>query len=99
MVDKDLREATGKQDFVKNAPLNLVYVVDLARMKNASEDDKRLYSGADVGFIAQNVYLYCASQGLAVVVRGSIDRTALSQSMKLRPEQRIILAQTVGYPN
>ena len=98
VVGKDLREATGKQSFVKDAPLNLVYVVDLARMKDASEDDKRLYSGADVGFIAQNVYLYCASQGLAVVVRGSIDRTVLSQSMKLRPEQRIILAQTVGYP-
>jgi len=98
VVGKDLREATGKQDFVKDAPLNLVYVADLARMKNANEADKQLYSGADAGFIAQNVYLYCASQGLAVVVRGSVDRTALAQSMKLRPDQRIILAQTVGYP-
>ncbi|MGD1018670.1 MAG: SagB/ThcOx family dehydrogenase [Verrucomicrobiia bacterium] len=98
VVGKDLREATGRQSFVKDAPLNLVYVVDLARITNASEDDKRLYSAADVGFIAQNVYLYCASQGLAVVVRGSVDRTALSRSMKLRPDQRIILAQTVGYP-
>jgi len=98
VMGKDLREATGKQDFVKAAPLNLVYVVDMARIKNASDDDKRLYSSADVGFIAQNVYLYCASQGLAVVARGSIDRTALSQLMKLRPDQRIILAQTVGYP-
>ena len=98
VVGKDLREATGKQSFVKDAPLNLVYVVDLAMMKNASESDKQLYSSADVGFIAQNVYLYCASQGLAVVVRGSIDRTALSRLMKLRSEQRIILAQTVGYP-
>ena len=98
VVGKDLREATGQQSFVKDAPLNLVYVADLARMKGASEDDKRLYNGVDVGFIAQNVYLYCASQGLAVVVRGSVDRTALSQSMKLRSEQRIILAQTVGYP-
>jgi SagB-type dehydrogenase family enzyme len=98
VVGKDLREATGKQSFVKDAPLNLVYVADFARITNASEDDKRLYSAADVGFIAQNVYLYCASQGLAVVVRGSVDRTALSQSMKLRPDQRIILAQTVGYP-
>jgi len=68
VVGKDLREATGKQSFVKDAPLNLVYVVDLARMKNASEDDKRLYSSTDVGFVAQNAYLYCASQGLAVVV-------------------------------
>ena len=98
VVAKDLRAATGKQDFVKDAPLNLVYVADLSRMKTASEDDKRLYSGTDVGFIAQNVYLYCASQGLAVVVRGSIDRPSLSQAMKLRPEQRVILAQTVGYP-
>ncbi|MGA2603594.1 MAG: SagB/ThcOx family dehydrogenase [Verrucomicrobiia bacterium] len=98
VVAKDLRAATGKQDFVKDAPLNLVYVADLSRMKTASEDDKRLYSGTDVGFIAQNVYLYCASQGLAVVVRGSIDRPSLFQAMKLRPEQRVILAQTVGYP-
>ncbi len=98
VVGKDLRDATGKQSFVKDAPLNLVYVVDFTRIKNASEDDKRLYSAADVGFIAQNVYLYCASQGLAVVVRGSVDRTMLSPSMKLRPDQRIVLAQTVGYP-
>lgn len=98
VVGKDLREATGKQDFVKDAPLNLVYVGDATKMKSATESDKQLYSGADTGFIAQNVYLYCASQGLAAVVRGSVDRTALGQAMKLRPEQRIILAQTVGYP-
>jgi nitroreductase len=98
VVSKDLRGATGMQSFTKVAPLNLVYVVDSARMRNVSEDDKRLFSTADVGFIAQNVYLYCASQGLAVVVRGMIDRPSLSQAMKLRPEQRIILAQTVGYP-
>lgn len=98
VVAKDLRGATGMQSFVKDAPLNLVYVVDSARARNVSEDDKKLFSTADVGFIAQNVYLYCASQGLAVVVRGMIDRPSLSQAMKLRPEQRIILAQTVGYP-
>ena len=98
VVAKDLRAETGRQDFVKEAPLNLVYVADLFRMKKASEDEKNLYSAADVGFIAQNVYLYCASQGLAVVVRGSVDRSSLAQAMKLRPNQKIILAQTVGYP-
>jgi SagB-type dehydrogenase family enzyme len=98
VVPKDLRRATGMQSFVKDAPLNLVYVVDSARMANVSEDDMKLFSAADVGFIAQNVYLYCASQGLAVVVRGSVDRSSLAQAMKLRPGQRIILAQTVGYP-
>ena len=98
VVAKDLREATGPQPFVKDAPLNLVYVADFAKMKNASEDNKNLYSATDTGFISQNVYLYCASQGLATVVRGMVDRPSLSQAMKLRPEQRIILAQTVGYP-
>jgi nitroreductase len=98
VVAKDLRGATGMQSFVKDAALNLVYVVDSTRMTSVSEDDKKLFSAADVGFIAQNVYLYCASQGLAVVVRGMVDHPSLSHAMKLRPEQRIILAQTVGYP-
>jgi nitroreductase len=96
VVAKDLREATGAQPFVKDAPLELVYVVDGARMQNASEQDKK--NGIDVGFVSQNVYLYCASQGLATVVRGSVDRPSLSKAMNLRPEQNIILAQTVGYP-
>ncbi len=94
----DLREATGKQDFTTVAPLNLVYVSDQSRMAHASEQDKTLWGGADVGFVAQNVYLYCASQGLSVVVRGMIDRETLAPLLKLKPEQRIILAQTVGYP-
>ncbi len=98
IVAKDLREATGKQPFVKDAPVTLVYVADAARMKNAQEADRTLYSAADAGFIAQNVYLYCASQGFAVVVRGMVDRPSLAKEMKLRSEQRILLAQTVGYP-
>lgn len=98
IVSRDVREATGKQPFVKDAPLTFVYVADAARMKNASEEDKALYSAADAGFIAQNVYLYCASQGLAVVVRGMVDRPLLAKEMKLRADQRILLAQTVGYP-
>jgi nitroreductase len=98
VVSGDLRGMTGTQPFVKDAPLNLVYVADLSRMRNASEEDKQLYSAADAGFIAQNVYLYCASEGLAVVVRGLVPRESLAQAMKLRPDQRIMLAQTVGYP-
>ena len=98
IVTKDLREATGRQPFVKDAPVTFVYVADAARMRNASEEDRTLYSAANAGFIAQNVYLYCASQGLAVVVRGMVDRPSLAKEMKLRPEQRILLAQTIGYP-
>jgi SagB-type dehydrogenase family enzyme len=93
----DVRAQTGTQSFVKDAPLNLVYVADLAKTRgNSTERD--MYVAADVGFVAQNVYLFCASERLATVVRGSIDRPALSKNMRLREDQRIILAQTVGYP-
>ena len=99
VIAKDLREATTTgQAFVKDAPVNLIYVADMSRATRGSEEDKKFYSAADAGFIAQNVYLYCASQGLATVVRGSVDRATLAPAMKLRPEQKIMLAQTVGYP-
>ena len=97
VIAKDLRSATGSQEFVASAPLNLVYVADLSRVSRASDEDKILYTSADVGFIAENVYLYCASQGLAAVVRGSVDRASLAGAFKLRPDQKIVLAQTVGY--
>jgi nitroreductase len=86
------------QDFVAEAPVNLVYVADLSRMVQASAEDKAQYTGPDAGFIAQNVYLFCASEGLATVVRGMVDRPALASLMGLAPQQRIILAQSVGYP-
>jgi SagB-type dehydrogenase family enzyme len=94
----DFRASAGTQDFVKDAPLNLVYVADLAKTGNASPEDQNLYTAVDTGLIVQNVYLFCASEGLATVVRGSVDRAALAKALKLRPDQRIIVAQTVGYP-
>jgi nitroreductase len=60
--------------------------------------DRDFYASADTGFISQNVYLYCASEGLSTVVRGTIERAALANIMKLRPDQKIIMAQSVGYP-
>jgi len=94
----DLRAQAGAQPFVKEAPLNLVYVADTAKMTGGSEQDKPIWYGAAAGFISQNAYLYCASEGLATVVRGMVDRNALAGPLSLRPEQRIVLAQTVGYP-
>jgi SagB-type dehydrogenase family enzyme len=98
ILSQDVRALTGRQEFVKDAPLNLVYVADFSRMGKAAREDRELYSATDTGFISQNVYLYCASEGLATVVRGSIDRQALAKVMKLRPDQKVILAQSVGYP-
>ncbi len=97
ILAEDVRAATGRQSFVREAPVNLIYVADFSRM-GAADDEKVLYSAAATGFISQNVYLYCASEGLTTVVRGSIDRPALAKAMNLRPEQRITLAQSVGYP-
>jgi SagB-type dehydrogenase family enzyme len=94
----DLRSKTGVQPFVGSAPVNLVYVADFSRMTDATDEDKVFYSAADTGFISQNVYLYCASEGLATVVRGLVNRPALARAMKLRSEQKIMLAQSVGYP-
>ncbi|HWR53561.1 MAG TPA: SagB/ThcOx family dehydrogenase [Bryobacteraceae bacterium] len=93
----DQRGLAGTQAFVKDAPLNIVYVADTAKTQRANADDQNLYTGADAGFIAQNVYLFCASEGLGTVARGSIDRAAFAKALKLRPEQKVILAQTVGY--
>ncbi len=98
ILSEDIRAMTGTQEYVKDAAINLIYVADYSKMGTATKEDKDIYSAADTGFISQNVYLYCASEGLATVVRGSIDRQALAKAMKLRPEQKIILAQSVGYP-
>jgi nitroreductase len=98
VLSEDIRALTGTQPFVAQAPVNLVYVADFARMGRASQADRDFYSATDTGFISQNVYLYCASEGLATVVRGLVDRPALAKRMGLRPDQKIILAQSVGYP-
>ncbi len=97
LLRQDLRAKTGTQSFVGEAPVNVVYVADLAKTGTDSAE-RDMDVAADTGFIAQNVYLLCASEGLATVVRGSIDRPMLSKAMKLRANQRIILAQTIGYP-
>jgi hypothetical protein len=97
IVGKDVRGLTGTQPFVKEAAVNLVYVADYSKATGGGAD-KDVWVGADAGVIIQNVYLYCASEGLAAVVRANIDRDPLAKEMKLKPEQRIMFAQSVGYP-
>jgi len=94
---EDLRNLAGTQSYVATSPVNLVYVADMTKA-TGDAGDKELFTGADAGFIAQNVYLYCASEGLATVVRASVDREALGKALKLKATQKIVLAQSVGYP-
>lgn len=98
VLKEDLRAATGSQDWIAKAPLNLVFVADYAKMGNQADDNKRANSNVDTGYISQNVYLYCASEGLGTVARGGLNRDELQKALQLRPEQRVVLAQTVGYP-
>jgi len=108
ILAEDLRGLAGTQAYVKEAPVNLIYVSDYAKLEGKIPDQVKIFygstslidllSGAHAGFISENVYLYCASEGLATVVRAFIDIPALSKVMKLRPDQKIILAQSVGYP-
>jgi nitroreductase len=94
----DIRGQTGMQEFVAAAPLNLIYVAHGERMQGVSAEDRRLYASVDTGFIGQNVYLFCASEGLATVFRGAVDTRKLAATMQLGDGQFVTFAQTVGYP-
>jgi nitroreductase len=93
----DLRALTGMQPFPAEAPLNLLYVADYDKMGEAPDDQKAALSSADAAFIAENVYLFCASENLAVVVRASIEKDPLAKALNLKPSQHIVLAQTIGH--
>ena len=96
---EDVRAVAGQQDFVKTAPLNLIYVADLAKasFQGKKMDTGETWSYAGVGFIAQNVYLFCASEGLACIVRAMVDPVLIAKTLNLRPDQKVILAQTVAH--
>ncbi len=95
---EDVRRVTGYQDFVDAAPLDLIFVADHSRMKIVPAAMRESYASVAAGAMAQNVYLYCASAGLATVVRAWFDRQALTEAMGLTPDQQLLLTQTVGWP-
>ena len=98
ILREDIRAKTGTQDYVRDAAVQLIFVADEAKMGTLAERERVLYSAADTGYVSENVYLFCAAEGLATVVRAGMDRAVLAKLMKLRPEQKIILAQSIGYP-
>lgn len=96
---KDIRSVAGSQDFVPGAPVNLIYVADYEKAKfggQSMKDVAETWSFANTGFIAQNVYLWCASENLACIVRAFADKDVIKKTLKLRPEQHFILAQTIA---
>jgi SagB-type dehydrogenase family enzyme len=97
VLQEDIRAHTGRQKFPAHAALNLVYVADFARMRNVPRDAAIEVAAISTGAIVQNVYLFCASEGLSNVVRGWIDKKVLGKAMGLRPDQYILVAQSVGF--
>jgi nitroreductase len=99
VVKGDFRRESGMQDFVYIAPLNLVYVLNLKNWDTSRpmpQQKRDRWIAVELGCIAENVHLYCASEGLGTVIRGMIDENKFSKVIKVKPEQ-ILLAQTVGY--
>ncbi|MGB2820617.1 MAG: nitroreductase family protein, partial [Phycisphaerae bacterium] len=87
------------------APVILVYVADIAKYAKSrlqepglrDPETQKSYYNVATGLIAANVYLFAASQGLAAWFH-NCNKTGLATELKLRPEQRVLYAQTVGYP-
>lgn len=91
VTDEDIRLLAGKQEFAQKAPLNIAIVSDMEKMPND------IFAGTDAGAVMQNIYLWCAANGVGTVTRGSFDADALSKALRLDANKRIILVQTVGY--
>jgi hypothetical protein len=108
VVAGDLRAKAGgrgRGGAAANAPVNLVFVADIAKFAKArlqepglrdAEVQKSYYFVA-TGLIAGNVYVFAASQGLAAWFH-NCNKPGLAAELKLRPDQRVLFAQTVGYP-
>jgi SagB-type dehydrogenase family enzyme len=98
VIASDVRGVTGYQDFVDDAALDLIYVADHGRMGLVPASQRSAYAFAAAGAMAQNVYLACASMGLATVVRAWFDGAALARAMNLANDEQLLLAQTIGLP-
>jgi nitroreductase len=97
LLSGDFRDETVRQPFAKPAPVLLLYVANYDRMKRLDQQQKDFYGATDTGFISQNVYLFCAQEGLNTVVLGMIDRDAAQK--RLGFDGKAQLGQPVGYPN
>ena len=96
VLREDLRGLASTQSFATNAPVTLLFIVNLSKMEGGNTDENNAYANLDVGYISQNAYLFCASEGLVTGARASFNAKALREKLKLRPDQRIVLAQSVG---
>lgn len=92
----DYRVQAGKNEFFKDAPVALTFVADFDRMAKYDKASQEFYSATDVGFVSQNVYLFCASENLSTVVCGYIDRDAIKDLLNI-DNGKVLLSQPIGF--
>ncbi|MDR2408207.1 MAG: SagB/ThcOx family dehydrogenase [Bacteroidales bacterium] len=90
------KEALARAEFALHAPIVLVYVANSKKLENFDAASREFYAAVDCGFVSQNVYLYCASENLATVVLGGINKEMLAKVLGLTND-KVLLAQPVGY--
>ncbi len=98
VLGEDLRSIAGTQPFTAKAPVNIIYVLDYSKQWEMPLEKRRQYGAVDSGFIGQNIYLHCASEGLATVFRGMIDAQALHKKLNLPDTKEVLYGQSVGFP-
>lgn len=97
VTDRDLRAASGAQDYVGTAAAEIAFVARKEKITGKSPRGVVETIYVDTGFISQNIYLFCASEGLATVVRAMVPKESLAAALGLGETQEITLVQTVGW--
>ncbi len=98
LFEEDMRAATGTQPFVGCAPVEIALISNTSKITGKTPQGVIESTYADTGFICQNIYLFCASEGLGTVARALVPKEELAAKLRLVPDQIITLVQTVGYP-
>lgn len=110
VMDEDIRTMTSPEPFVGKAPAVLIYVSDFNRLRESAASfeagqpeevtarQHEIAAYVDTAVIAQNVYLFCAAEGLGTCLVGGADPAAISEALNLKPHQQVTYVQPVGYP-
>lgn len=107
--DQDIRGQTSPEPFVGTAPAVLIYISDkdklsaaaasfeIGQPQQAVERQHEIAAYVDTAVVAENVYLYCAAEGLGTCLVGGADSAAITLALALRPQQRVTYVQPVGH--
>ena len=98
LFEEDMRAATGTQPFVGSAPVEIALISNTSKITGKTPQGVIESTYADTGFICQNIYIFCASEGLGTVARALVPKEELAARLQLAPDQIVTLVQTVGYP-